>query len=308
MHLRFIKNLTERLDEIHKAANLYGSSLCTIDSKAGSPPIYSSIYHLCEFFTEVKFFDFLKIPQFFELVHFFEALVGVILQDCGYRLILKTNKNSGGKASIPFGGKLAYYNLLGQMAEFLKTHGLYPQKLPMMKQLAPELDAGYVDFVKKSSNSKIHEHFKRLVTEAKDQPGKLLASDIKYAHMTIKTFNRKDIQPSVLYWFLVLYQLDLLNGPVRENKVKPLFKAGSFTGARTAEGDQEKWLDTVHTITPAGVQSKVTNTSAFLLQDDEESLLTIPQRGIMLFQNLDTRGGDNIKLLHQRSVRWMKKK
>ena len=69
------KNLTERLDEIHRAANLFGSSLCTIDSKAGSPPIYSSIYHLCEFFTEVKFFDFLKISQLLELVHFFLKLL-----------------------------------------------------------------------------------------------------------------------------------------------------------------------------------------------------------------------------------------
>ena len=132
----------------------------------------------------------------------------------------------------PFIQKIVYMNLLAELTQMLRLHGLYPAPGPDMAKQAPDMEIGHLCIVKKKKDKCVKEDWVRLRSCIERNKLAKFGTLTKRHILPAKAMGQNDKVPSLLELYLTMYTVYLSEGRLSITKEHPIFTIGKYCGVR----------------------------------------------------------------------------
>ena len=130
--------------------------------------------------------------------------------------------NLGQKGKKPWMQKIIYMNLLVELAQVFRAHGLYPTPASRMGSYAPDLLIAYKCLVEKSSDRNLRIKFGKHLVHLEMNKHARFNTATKKSVLKQRALAAKDKEPSIIEMFLGLYAAYLNETHLSGSKESPV--------------------------------------------------------------------------------------
>ena len=194
-------------------------------------------------------------------------------------------KLQGQHGKKPFIQKIVYMNLLAELTQMLRLHGLYPTPGPDMAKQAPDMEIGHLHIVKKKKDKCVKEDWVRLRSCIERSKLAKFGTLMKRHVLPAKAMGQNDKVPSLLELYLTMYTVYLAEGRLSITKENPIFPIGNYCGVG-ATADHP--LDNLYFKQPNQDSTKLSNMKQLCIVDETNDPSQLTTIALMLFKVVNT--------------------
>ena len=198
-------------------------------------------------------------------------------------ITLKKLKGQYGKK--PFVQKIVYMNLLAELTQMLRLHGLYPIPGPQMAKLAPDMEIGHLHIVEKRKDQCVKEDWVSLRSCIERSKLAKFGTLMKRHILPTKAMGQNGKVPSLLELYLTLYTVYLSEARLSITKENPIFSIGNYCGVGTTVAHP---LDNLFFKQPNHDSTKLSNMKQLCIVDQTNDPSQLTTIALMLFKVVNT--------------------
>ena len=194
-------------------------------------------------------------------------------------------KLQGQHGKKPFIQKIVYMNLLAELTQMLRLHGLYPTPGPDMAKQAPDMEIGHLHIVKKKKDKCVKEDWVRLRSCIERSKLAKFGTLMKRHVLPAKAMGQNDKVPSLLELYLTMYTVYLSEGRFSSTKENPIFTIGNYCGVGATTDHP---LDNLYFKQPNQDSTKLSNMKQLCIIDETNDPSQLTTIALMLFKVVNT--------------------